>query len=176
MCQTQGMVDEKGVGTVLLACLGNRLRTPGPDPAWRLDGSPSIRCVFVESDASRFVSEQQATARLIDEVQSEEGDLSSVFYFACGAARMPTGTILLKRLDSLEAAIRRTIEAGARLQRLTALDACPAGGRPVHGGGPRHDSFRPPALQRLLSDAPKPARRHRRPCQFQLLSQRRCPG
>src|SRR5690348_3701546 len=35
---------------------------------------------FVESDASRFVTEQQATARLISEVQSEEGDLSAIFY------------------------------------------------------------------------------------------------
>lgn len=34
---------------------------------------------FVEDDASRFVSEQQATARLIYEVQNEEGDLSAVF-------------------------------------------------------------------------------------------------
>jgi signal transduction histidine kinase len=67
---------------------------------------------FVESDATRFVGEQQATARLIDEVQSEEGDLSSVFY-SLAAGQATDRTILLKRLDSLEAAVRRTIETGA---------------------------------------------------------------
>src|SRR5262245_43460744 len=35
---------------------------------------------FIESDASRFVTEQQAKAHLIQEVQSEEGNLSNVFY------------------------------------------------------------------------------------------------
>ena len=35
---------------------------------------------FIESDAARFATEQQATARLIHEMQSEEGNLSAVFY------------------------------------------------------------------------------------------------
>src|SRR5262249_11057276 len=67
---------------------------------------------FVESDASRFVGEQQATARLIDEVQSEEGNLSSVFY-SLAAGQDIDRSVLLKRLDALEAAIRRTIDTGA---------------------------------------------------------------
>ena len=111
MCQTQGMVDEKESGRYFLPVLATGfallvliLLASG----WiAID---SMR--FVESDASRFVSEQQATARLIDEVQSEEGDLSSVFYSLAGGQDADR-TILLKRLDSLEAAIRRTIEAGA---------------------------------------------------------------
>ena len=111
MCQTQGMVDEKESGRYFLPVLATGfallvliLLASG----WiAID---SMR--FVESDASRFVSEQQATARLIDEVQSEEGDLSSVFYSLAGGQDADR-TILLKRLDSLEAALRRTIEAGA---------------------------------------------------------------
>ena len=67
---------------------------------------------FVESDASRFVAEQQAAARLINEAQSEEGNLSSVFY-SLAAGQDIDRTVLLKRLDALEAAIRRTIGTGA---------------------------------------------------------------
>lgn len=67
---------------------------------------------FVESDASRFVAEQQATARLIDEVQSEEGNLSSVFY-SLAAGHAVDRAVLLGRLDALEAAVRRTIKTGA---------------------------------------------------------------
>jgi signal transduction histidine kinase len=67
---------------------------------------------FVESDASRFVLEQQATARLIDEVQNEEGDLSAVFY-ALATGGEKDREALLKRIDALEAALRRTIEAGS---------------------------------------------------------------
>jgi signal transduction histidine kinase len=66
---------------------------------------------FIESDASRFVAEQQATARLIDEVQSEQGNLSSVFY-ALASRRDVDRDVMLKRLDALESAIRKTIEAG----------------------------------------------------------------
>jgi hypothetical protein len=108
---------------------------------------------FVESDASRFVSEQQATARLIDEVQSEEGDLSSVFYSLAGGQDADR-TILLKRLDSLEAALRQTIQAGAassnsrhwtHVQRAAVLFG---EGRATIRSAAR--------LQRLLSDTPKP--------------------
>ena len=43
---------------------------------------------FMESETTRFATEQQATAKLIYEVQSEEGNLSSVFYsMAAGKGR-----------------------------------------------------------------------------------------
>src|SRR5262245_19049229 len=67
---------------------------------------------FVESDASRFVTEQQATARLIDELQSEEGNLSSAFYALASGRLDVDRDVMLKRLDALETAIRRTIAAG----------------------------------------------------------------
>src|SRR5262245_61174269 len=67
---------------------------------------------FVEADASRFVSEQQATSRLIGEVQSEEGDLSAIFY---GLATRQDGDreALLKRIDALESSLRNTIAVGS---------------------------------------------------------------
>lgn len=67
---------------------------------------------FVETDASRFVSEQQATARLIGEVQSEEGDLSAIFY-SLATRQDSDRAALLKRIDSLESALRHTIEMGS---------------------------------------------------------------
>jgi signal transduction histidine kinase len=67
---------------------------------------------FVESDASRFVSEQQATARLIYEVQNEEGDLSAVFY-ALASGQVSDREALLKRIDALEAALRHTMDTGS---------------------------------------------------------------
>jgi signal transduction histidine kinase len=67
---------------------------------------------FIQSDASRFVAEQSATARLIGEAQSEEGNLSSVFYALAARQNVDRG-LLLKRLDALESAIRRTTDAGA---------------------------------------------------------------
>jgi signal transduction histidine kinase len=69
---------------------------------------------FVETDASRFVSEQQATARLIGEVQSEEGDLSAVFY-ALATRQDGDRDALLKRIDTLESNLRHTIEMGGAL-------------------------------------------------------------
>src|SRR3954451_9200562 len=66
---------------------------------------------FVETDASRFVSEQQATSRLIGEVQSEEGDLSAIFY-ALATQQDGDRDALMKRIDALEANLRRTIEIG----------------------------------------------------------------
>jgi signal transduction histidine kinase len=65
---------------------------------------------FVESDASRFVSEQQATSRLIAEIQSEEGNLSSVFY-SLVSGRKVDSAVLLRRLDTVEAAIRHTLKS-----------------------------------------------------------------
>jgi signal transduction histidine kinase len=67
---------------------------------------------FMESDASRLFAEQHATARLIDEAHSEEGNLSSVFY-SLAARQDIDRTVLLKRLDALESAIRRTTDTGA---------------------------------------------------------------
>src|SRR4051794_21107783 len=67
---------------------------------------------WIEADASHLVAEQQSTVRLIDEMQSEEGNLSSVFYsLGAGSARADRPQ-LLKRLDALEAAIHRTTETG----------------------------------------------------------------
>lgn len=66
---------------------------------------------FIESDATRFFAEQQATALLINELQSEEGNLSSVFY-SLASRREVDRELLLKRLDALESAIVRTIDAG----------------------------------------------------------------
>src|SRR5215475_194175 len=68
---------------------------------------------FLESDAVRFAAEQQATARLIDEVQSEEGNLSSVFYSLAAGNRNIDSARLLKRLDAVETAIHRTTDVGA---------------------------------------------------------------
>jgi signal transduction histidine kinase len=68
---------------------------------------------FVESDAARFVAEQQATARLIYEVQSEEGNLSGVFYSLATGRGGADRTLLLQRFDALESAIQRTTSAGA---------------------------------------------------------------
>ena len=79
--------------------------------------------------AADFAAEQQATARLIDEVQSEEGDLSSVFYSLAAGQQYVDRTVLLKRLDALEAAVRRTTEAGARPATRCSGTAC--GGRPT---------------------------------------------
>src|SRR5262249_1188897 len=67
---------------------------------------------FIESDASRFVSEQQAMSRLIGEVQSEEGNLSNVFY-SLVAGRNADPAHLLQRLDAPESAIGHTIGTGA---------------------------------------------------------------
>jgi signal transduction histidine kinase len=67
---------------------------------------------FVESDASRFVTEQQATARLIDEVQNDEGDLSAVFY-SVATRQASDHAELLKRIDALESAIHKAIETGS---------------------------------------------------------------
>jgi signal transduction histidine kinase len=68
---------------------------------------------FIESDAARLVAEQQATVGLIDEVQSEEGNLSGVFYsLASRQSRKDRDPVLLGRLDALEKAIHRTTDVG----------------------------------------------------------------
>ncbi len=67
---------------------------------------------FIESDAARLVSEQQATVRLISEMQSEEGNLSIVFYSLAAGRQRTDSDELLQRLDALETAIRRTTDAG----------------------------------------------------------------
>ena len=68
---------------------------------------------FMESDAARFAAEQQAAVHLIDEVQSEEGNLSSVFYSLAAGQDVVDGAPLLQQLDALELAIRRTTDVGA---------------------------------------------------------------
>ena len=70
----------------------------------------------IESDAARSAAQQQATVRLIYEVQSEEGNLSSVFYSLAAGEEYVDGEPLLKRLDALELAIRRTTDIGAASQ------------------------------------------------------------
>ncbi len=108
--QTQKMVDEQESGRYLLpvlmtgfALLIILLLASG----WV--AVDSMR--FVESDASRFVSEHQATARLIEEVQSEEGNLSNVFYSLAAGSKIDRA-VLLRQLDALEAAVHRTIKTG----------------------------------------------------------------
>ena len=66
----------------------------------------------IESDAAHFAAEQQATVRLIDEVQSEEGNLSSVFYSLAAGEEYVDDVPLLQRLDALETAIRHTTDVG----------------------------------------------------------------
>jgi len=66
----------------------------------------------VESEAKELVEQEQATVRLIDEVQSEEGNLSAVFYALAAGLPTPDRRVLSGRLDALEAAIHRTTEAG----------------------------------------------------------------
>lgn len=66
----------------------------------------------IELDADRLVAEQQATMRLVDEVQSQEGNLSSVFYSLAAGRDGESRPELLRRLDSLEAALRRTTAGG----------------------------------------------------------------
>ncbi len=66
---------------------------------------------LVESDAERLVTDQQSTVRLVDEIQSEEGNLSSVFY-SLASGRKTDRDLLLKRMDALENAIRKTTDTG----------------------------------------------------------------
>jgi signal transduction histidine kinase len=66
---------------------------------------------FVESDVSRFVSEQQATARLIGEIQNDEGNLSAVFY-SLASRQDGDRDELLQRIDALETALRQAIDTG----------------------------------------------------------------
>ena len=66
----------------------------------------------VESEAEQLAAEEQATVRLIDEVQDEEGNLSAVFYSLAAGRPAPTRAELAKRLDALEGAIDRTTQAG----------------------------------------------------------------
>ncbi|MEO8596794.1 MAG: sensor histidine kinase [Candidatus Solibacter sp.] len=62
--------------------------------------------------AADFAAEQQATLRLIGEIQSEEGNLSSVFYSLAAGPQNVDAAALLKRLDALESAIHRTTDVG----------------------------------------------------------------
>jgi len=66
----------------------------------------------IELDAERLATEQQATFALIDEIQREEGNLSSVFYSLATGREDTRRQELLRRLDSLEAALHRTTVEG----------------------------------------------------------------
>jgi signal transduction histidine kinase len=66
----------------------------------------------IESGAVQLVTEQQDTVGLINEIQSEEGNLSSVFYSLAAGNGRADREQLLRRLDALENAIRRTTDAG----------------------------------------------------------------
>jgi len=66
---------------------------------------------LTESDAARLVTEQQSAVRLVDEIQSEEGNLSSVFY-SLATGRYADREVLLHRMNDLETAIRKTTDIG----------------------------------------------------------------
>lgn len=70
----------------------------------------SIRSI--ELGADRLADEQRATIQLIDEVQREEGNLSSVFYALATGQEDAHRKELLARLDNLEAALRQTTKGG----------------------------------------------------------------
>src|SRR6476469_7237504 len=65
-----------------------------------------------ESGAARLVEEQRATLRLIDDIQREEDSLRAVFYALASRRASSNNSAVLARLEALESAIRRTIEAG----------------------------------------------------------------
>ncbi|MFN0169822.1 MAG: sensor histidine kinase [Bryobacteraceae bacterium] len=65
-----------------------------------------------ESGAARLVEGQRSTLRLIDAIQREEDSLSAVFYELAANPNPGNQADLLKRLETLEQAIRRTIDAG----------------------------------------------------------------
>jgi signal transduction histidine kinase len=66
----------------------------------------------VSSEAEQLVAEEQAAVRLINEVQSEEGNLSAVFYSVAAGRKSPDRSTLLRRLDNLESAIHKTTDLG----------------------------------------------------------------
>ncbi len=74
----------------------------------------------MESIAANYATQQQATVRLIDEIQSEEGNLSSVFYSLAAGQEYLDGDPLLNRLNALENSIHRTTDVG-RASRDAAL-------------------------------------------------------
>lgn len=65
-----------------------------------------------ESGAARLVEEQRARLRLIEDVQRDEDSLSAVFYALASRRNTTNDKTGLARLEALEGAIRRTIEAG----------------------------------------------------------------
>jgi signal transduction histidine kinase len=65
-----------------------------------------------ESGAARLVEGQRSTLRLIDEIQREEDSLSAVFYALAANTNPGNRADLLTKLETLEQAIRRTMDAG----------------------------------------------------------------
>lgn len=66
----------------------------------------------VESGAELLVAEEDATIRLINKVQGEEGNLSSVFYDLVDGRKGAEQEVLLRRLDALENELHETTAAG----------------------------------------------------------------
>lgn len=103
----------------------------------------------VEAEAEKLVTEEQATVRLIDEVQGVEGNLSAVFYSLARGGRAANQAQLLARLDNLEAAIDKTTAAGIASGgssvwgkvRTVAAEFIAEGRGVIRSGGPAGDAF-----------------------------------
>ena len=67
-----------------------------------------------ESGAAQLMEGQRSTLRLIDEIQREEDSLSAVFYELASKTDPGNRADLLRKLETLEKAIRHTIDAGLR--------------------------------------------------------------
>jgi signal transduction histidine kinase len=65
-----------------------------------------------ESDATKLIEEQRATAQLLNEVQIEENNLSEIFYALAAGRGKANRQELLARLDRLDQEIRRTTQVG----------------------------------------------------------------
>ena len=67
----------------------------------------------LETETVGLVQREQATIHLIDEVQSEEGNLSAVFY-AMATGRGANRAAMEARLEELEIALHKTTDAGSK--------------------------------------------------------------
>lgn len=65
-----------------------------------------------EFGAATLVERQRSTLRLIDAIQREEDSLSAVFYELAATTDLGNRPDLLKKLETVEQAIRRTMDAG----------------------------------------------------------------
>jgi signal transduction histidine kinase len=69
---------------------------------------------LIQSDNARLLADQRVTAQLIDELQSEEGNLGNVFYSLATGADGIKRDELMRRLDALESAIQQTTDVGGK--------------------------------------------------------------